>query len=80
MRDRITMLRLLLDIRSERAIKFVAIYASCLSVYFYYQRTIQTPLGITETVDSKDYFAILLILASVAVSWHHHACRAGLTP
>jgi hypothetical protein len=69
----VTLLRILTDIRTERCIRYSAIYMCTLSCFFYWSnRTQETPMGVFS-VASTTYWSILVVMGCVPIG-----ARAGV--
>lgn len=49
------------DIRTERAFRACIVYASCLSIYFFWNYAVRIAPGIVEVTPSELYWAILMV-------------------
>ena len=71
-RPKTTLVDVLVDIRTERALRYCCLYASCLSVYFFWNYSVRISPGIDVVTPSQLYWAMVLVSKAVFAK-HAHA-------
>ena len=61
------------DIRTERALRSCAVYASCLAIYFFWDHQLQVAPGVVVTVKSEQFWTILMVCHGPCQSMNCHA-------
>lgn len=70
-----SLLDALFDIRTERAIRSCAVYACCLSIYFFWNYSTRISPGVVLVTPSELYWAIILVSKFSAI---HRIRQLGL--